>query len=72
MTRTREGGDANKKLPLGATSNLNFAPPAHGDGRAMQRAVFSLEKQRALIDPVWGGILQYPQRANERAAFRRN
>jgi len=25
----------------------------------LQRAAFSLEKQRALIDPVWGGIYQY-------------
>lgn len=30
----------------------------------MQRAVFSLEKQRALIDPVWGGIYQYSAASN--------
>ncbi len=55
-----EGGwGRQQKAPLGANIEFELRRAAHGDGRAMQRAVFSLEKQRALIDPVWGGIYQY-------------
>jgi uncharacterized protein YyaL (SSP411 family) len=55
-----EGGwGRQQKAPLGANIEFELRRAAHNDGRAMQRAVFSLEKQRALIDPVWGGIYQY-------------
>ena len=30
-----------------------------GDAAARQRALFTLEKQSALVDPVWGGLYQY-------------
>jgi len=55
-----EGGwGRQQKAPLGANIEFELRRAAHGDGHAIQRAVFSLEKQRALIDPVWGGIYQY-------------
>src|SRR5208282_1278185 len=48
-----------QKAPLGANIEFELRRSAHGDNGALSRAVFSLEKQRALIDPVWGGIYQY-------------
>ena len=32
---------------------------ARGDAAALARAVFTLGKQRRLLDPVWGGVYQY-------------
>lgn len=55
-----EGGwGRRQKAPIGANIEFEFRRAAHGDTNAYQRAVFSLEKQRALIDPTWGGIYQY-------------
>jgi hypothetical protein len=55
-----EGGwGRQQKAPLGANVEFELRRATHGDTRALQRAAFSLEKQRALIDPVWGGIYQY-------------
>jgi len=55
-----EGGWGHQqKAPLGANVEFELRRNAHGDNGALSRAVFSLEKQRALIDPVWGGICQY-------------
>jgi uncharacterized protein YyaL (SSP411 family) len=48
-----------QKAPLGANIEFELRRAAHGDTNALARAVFSLQKQRALIDPVWGGICQY-------------
>ncbi len=56
----REGGwGRQQKAPMGADIEFELRRAAHGDSNALQRAIFSLEKQRALIDPVWGGIYQY-------------
>jgi uncharacterized protein YyaL (SSP411 family) len=56
----KEGGWGHKqKAPLGANAELEVARAGHGDAAALARAVFTLGKQRRLIDPVWGGIYQY-------------
>ncbi len=55
-----EGGWGHKqKAPLGANVEVALARAAHGDAAALGRAVFTLQKQRALMDPVWGGVYQY-------------
>lgn len=48
-----------QKAPLGANVEFELVRAARGDAEALKRAVFSLQKQRALIDPVWGGVYQY-------------
>jgi len=60
-----EGGwGRRQKAALGANVEVELRRAAHGDSNALQRAVFSLEKQRALIDPVWGGVYQYSAATN--------
>jgi uncharacterized protein len=53
-----------QKSPLGANLEFELARAAHGDKQARARALFTLEKQRALIDPVWGGVYQYSAAAD--------
>jgi uncharacterized protein YyaL (SSP411 family) len=48
-----------QKSPLGANVSFELARAAHGDKAAQARALFTLGKQRALLDPVWGGVYQY-------------
>ncbi|MDI1450953.1 DUF255 domain-containing protein [Polyangium sp. 6x1] len=48
-----------QKSPLGANVLFELRRAAHGDDLARRRAVFTLEKQRAILDPIWGGIYQY-------------
>lgn len=48
-----------QKSPLGADAEFELRRGAHGNPEATKRALFSLEKERALIDPVWGGVYQY-------------
>jgi uncharacterized protein len=48
-----------QKSPLGANVTFELIRAAHGDAEARKRALFTLEKQRALLDPVWGGVYQY-------------
>lgn len=61
----REGGWGRmQKAPIGANIEFELRRAAHGDTNAFQRAAFSLEKQRVLIDPVWGGIYQYSAASN--------
>jgi uncharacterized protein len=61
----KEGGwGRQQKAPMGANIEFELHRATHGDSRALQRAVFSLEKQRPLIDPVWGGIYQYSAATN--------
>jgi uncharacterized protein len=57
---SEEGGwGRRQKAPLGANAAFELVRASHGDKLALARAVFSLNKQRALIDPVWGGVYQY-------------
>jgi hypothetical protein len=53
------GWGQRQKSPLGYNVLFELRRAAHGDGDALARAIFSLERQRALIDPIWGGIYQY-------------
>jgi uncharacterized protein YyaL (SSP411 family) len=55
-----EGGWGHRqKAPIGADVEVELARAAHGEQKALARAVFTLQKERALIDPVWGGVYQY-------------
>jgi uncharacterized protein YyaL (SSP411 family) len=55
-----EGGwGRGQKLPIGQNIEVEVLRAVHGDSAARQRARQSLDKQRALIDPVWGGMYQY-------------
>jgi len=56
---TEGGWGHRQKAPIGADVEVALARAAHGDDTALSRAVFTLQKQRALIDPVWGGVYQY-------------
>jgi uncharacterized protein YyaL (SSP411 family) len=56
----REGGwGMRQKAPIGENAEMEARRAAHGDMAAQKRLVFSLRKQRALMDPVWGGLYQY-------------
>jgi uncharacterized protein YyaL (SSP411 family) len=56
----KEGGwGMRQKAPLGENAEVEVRRAAHGDKAARTRLLFSLKKQRALLDPVWGGIYQY-------------
>ena len=55
-----EGGWGRKqKAPIGVDVELEVRRALHGDAAAKQRVTFTLTKQRALLDPVWGGVYQY-------------
>jgi uncharacterized protein YyaL (SSP411 family) len=53
------GWGRRQKAPLGADAEVEIVRARHGDAAARARAIFTLEKQRALLDPVWGGVYQY-------------
>ncbi len=48
-----------QKVPLFMTNAWALARAAGGDAQAKKRALFTLDQQRNLVDPVWGGIYQY-------------
>ncbi len=56
----KQGGwGQRQKSPLGANVVFELRRAARGDQGALARARLTLEKQRALLDPVWGGVYQY-------------
>lgn len=56
----KEGGwGMRQKAALGDDVSFELRRADRGDRRALERAVFTLQKQAALIDPVWGGVYQY-------------
>lgn len=57
--RAEGGWGARQKLPIGENVLVELRRATHGHAAALSRAVFTLEKQRALLDPVWGGVYQY-------------
>jgi hypothetical protein len=58
----REGGwGRTQKAAIGGSNAWGLLRARKGDQAMRERMVFSLEKQSALIDPVWGGIYQYSQ-----------
>ncbi len=48
-----------QKVPIGENILVELRRAVHGNTKALARAVFTLEKQRIMIDPVWGGVYQY-------------
>jgi uncharacterized protein YyaL (SSP411 family) len=46
------------KAPIGDNVVFELRRAAHGDAAAGARAQLTLDKQRAILDPVWGGIYQ--------------
>ncbi len=56
----RQGGwGRTQKAPLAWDNAWALDRAAHGDARARTRVLFTLEQQKAVLDPVWGGIYQY-------------
>jgi uncharacterized protein len=56
----REGGWGHRqKLPLAWDNAWELVRAQAGDGTARQRVLFALARQRAILDPVWGGLCQY-------------
>lgn len=53
-----------QKVPIGENVVVELRRAAHGDKKALERAIFTLEKQRVMIDPVWGGVYQYSAAAH--------
>ncbi|HET9626150.1 MAG TPA: DUF255 domain-containing protein [Kofleriaceae bacterium] len=47
------------KAPIGDNTVFELRRAAHGDRGATARVALTLDKQRAIVDPVWGGIYQY-------------
>ncbi|RYZ43513.1 MAG: thioredoxin domain-containing protein [Myxococcaceae bacterium] len=56
----KEGGwGRTQKAPLGANVEFEVLRAARGDAAARERITLTLERQRAVLDPVWGGVYQY-------------
>jgi uncharacterized protein YyaL (SSP411 family) len=61
----KEGGWGRmQKSPIGGNAEFEAVRAGHGDKAALGRLTFSLAKQRALLDPVWGGVYQYSASTN--------
>jgi uncharacterized protein YyaL (SSP411 family) len=48
-----------QKVPLGWDNAWALEQARSGSDLALKRALFTLDQQRKIIDPVWGGICQY-------------
>jgi uncharacterized protein YyaL (SSP411 family) len=48
-----------QKVPLAWDNAWEMVQARAGDATARQRALFALDRQRAILDPVWGGLCQY-------------
>jgi len=53
-----------QKSAIGANVLFELRRAEHGDGQALARVLFTLEKQRGIMDPVWGGVYQYSTGGN--------
>jgi uncharacterized protein YyaL (SSP411 family) len=53
------GWGSQQKAPIGANIEVELGRASAGDRKAGKRAAFILSQQRAIIDPVFGGIYQY-------------
>jgi uncharacterized protein len=53
------GWGRSQKAPIAGDNAWALSRARAGDGVMRERALFSLAKQRAILDPVWGGIYQY-------------
>jgi uncharacterized protein len=48
-----------QKAAVAVDNSWALARARAGDKEAMEHALFTLDKERALVDPVWGGLYQY-------------
>jgi uncharacterized protein len=56
----KEGGwGTGQKAPIGVNNAWLLRLASRGDPVARHNVLFTLQKQSALLDPVWGGIYQY-------------
>lgn len=55
----RGGWGFRQKAPVGANLELEARRALSGDAAARRRALQTARRQRALMDPVWGGLYQY-------------
>jgi len=53
------GWGSQQKAPIGPNIEIELRRALHGNKHAYARATFTLRQQRALLDPVWGGVYQY-------------
>jgi uncharacterized protein len=53
------GWGRRQKSPLGGNNAWMLVRASRGDALARKQALFALDQQAKLIDPVWGGIYQY-------------
>ncbi|MEZ4360523.1 MAG: DUF255 domain-containing protein [Kofleriaceae bacterium] len=53
------GWGRRQKSPIGSNNAWLLERAAAGDQTARQQALFALDQQAHLLDPVWGGIYQY-------------
>jgi uncharacterized protein YyaL (SSP411 family) len=61
----KEGGWGHtQKAPLGWDNAWALSRARSGDAGARARVLVTLDKQAALVDPVWGGIYQYSAAAD--------
>lgn len=56
---TQGGWGRTQKAPLGYDNAWMLWRASQGDAEAKQKAIFALDQQSKIIDPVWGGIYQY-------------
>ena len=55
-----EGGwGRTQKVPIGGDNAWALLRASQGDAVMKRRVLFTLDKQRAVMDPVWGGVYQY-------------
>jgi uncharacterized protein YyaL (SSP411 family) len=53
------GWGRSQKAPIAEDNGWALDRARAGDGVMRERVLFTLDKQRAILDPVWGGIYQY-------------
>ncbi len=53
------GWGRRQKAPVAANNAWSLTRAAAGDTKRRDQALFTLDQQRKIIDPVWGGIYQY-------------
>jgi uncharacterized protein YyaL (SSP411 family) len=53
------GWGTKQRAPLGDNAEVELRRGKRGDREALARGKLALEKQAALMDPVWGGMYQY-------------
>jgi uncharacterized protein YyaL (SSP411 family) len=53
------GWGTKQKAPLAWEDAWALSRARQGDGTARERVLMTLDRQEAIIDPVWGGVCQY-------------